>query len=238
MLWNRSTIKMRFGFWKDDQGTPRFEFILFGVDQYETRITPYYNPQQKEFKVIPEGLTDAAGADDQYAARVDAFAIAAIDERSPQCAAGAEHGAGEQHGQNDDDAGDDLSAREVDGTAQDQTADQGGLQGHALFIEPAAVLNGSVQAIRAGKEDEADSEPDQVEAEGAPELFANADGIQSAAALSDIAAEPQGDKAGNQSGDDVEARPSSSGNGRLAEDGEVIIVLNSRQDGGGRSRRS
>ncbi|RYU76729.1 hypothetical protein [Hymenobacter persicinus] len=47
-----STIKIRFGGQQDEQGTYRFALILFGEDAYGQRVTPYYNPQQGNYKDV------------------------------------------------------------------------------------------------------------------------------------------------------------------------------------------
>ncbi|GAA4386585.1 hypothetical protein [Hymenobacter koreensis] len=44
-----STVKIRFGLRQDDQGAHHFELLLFGVDNYGQRLTPYFNPQAGEF---------------------------------------------------------------------------------------------------------------------------------------------------------------------------------------------
>jgi len=45
-----TTIKVRFGLREDDKGVFRFELLLFGIDAYGQRLTPYYNPEQVELK--------------------------------------------------------------------------------------------------------------------------------------------------------------------------------------------
>ena len=98
----------------------------------------------QRLKMVAESLADAAGADDQHIARVDTLAIAAVDQGAPQCTARAEHGTGQQDRQDNHDARNRLAARQVNGAAQDQTANQRGLQGHAVFMQAAAVLNGPI----------------------------------------------------------------------------------------------
>ena len=98
----------------------------------------------ERLQMVAQCLADTAGTDDQDAAGVDAFAIAAVDQRSPQRAPCAKHGSCQQDGEDDHDARDDLTARQVNRTAQDKAADQGGLQRHSLFVQAAAVLDGTV----------------------------------------------------------------------------------------------
>ncbi|WP_400190969.1 hypothetical protein [Hymenobacter sp. B81] len=44
-----STVKIRFGLRRDEHGHEHFELLLFGVDAYGQRLTPYYNPNQAEY---------------------------------------------------------------------------------------------------------------------------------------------------------------------------------------------
>ena len=96
------------------------------------------------FQVIAQRVRHAARTDDKHVAGVHAFAEAGVDHGTPECPAGAQHCPGQQDRQDDRNAGEMLAAGEIDGAAQDQARDQGRLQGQALLIQAAAVLDGTV----------------------------------------------------------------------------------------------
>ena len=171
------------------------------------------------FEVIAQGVRDAAGADDEDVAGLEAFAVAAVLHVAPDVAPDAEQHGGEGDHHGDDGAGDVDLAGDVECAAKQQAGDHGGLHGHALLMQRGAVVNGAVEAVGAGKEDQRNAVPGEIEKPFAGGAVQDVrEQRKSGIAGSGVEPEPRGHDGGDEDGDEIERSPDERRYGRPLED--------------------
>jgi hypothetical protein len=112
--------------------------------------------------MVAKSMRDATGAYDEHIAGLDAGTAAAVDDAAPECTANTEQHRGEDHGENDNEARDGIAIRKKERATEQETRGEAGLDGHAQFMQATAVLNRTVESVRAGNKDEARSEPEEI----------------------------------------------------------------------------